>query len=83
MSAFKSVSPKDQKRFNLAKEKVVESQNLYIQAKLDEAQKYNGEKKYDMAIQIVQNALNLDPSNERAKELLAQYKASRRKAASE
>lgn len=86
MTAFKKVSPKDQKRFDLAKDKIVESQNLYIEATLDQAQKYNSEENYDLAIRGVQNALNLDPSNERAKELLAEYKAdeaARRKAGSE
>lgn len=75
INAFKGVIPEDEKRFNIAKDKIVESRDLYLEDKFSKAEAFKSNNDYTSAIETINSILNFDPNNEKAKTLLAQYEA--------
>jgi tetratricopeptide (TPR) repeat protein len=73
INAFQGVIPQDEKRFDLAKDKIAESRNLYIEELVGKAKSFESQKEYNSAIQSVKEILDFDPNNESAKTLLTQY----------
>ncbi|WP_156922742.1 hypothetical protein [Desulfitobacterium metallireducens] len=72
---FGYVNPQDEKRYNLAQAKIAESEELYVESKIESAKYYREHDNYVQAIKILKLILDDDPNNETAKSLITQYEA--------
>lgn len=72
-NSFRSVIPEDSKRFNLVKDKILESRRLYIDEQLEKARSSASNNDYPTASTCLNSVLAVDSSNENAKNLIAQF----------
>jgi len=75
VTSFKKVIVEDEKRFNLAKDKIAESIKLFSDGEFSQAKGLVDNKKYGEAVAHIGLVLSLDPNNETAKTLNTQYSA--------
>lgn len=75
ISSFECVVSQDEKRYNLAQDKIAESEELYVESKIERAKYYREHDNYDQTIKISKLILDDDPNNETAKSLITQYEA--------
>lgn len=74
-TAFKKVIPQDEKRFNLAKDKIAESSKLYIDGEFEQAKDSASKADYQKAIDSMSSILSIDANNVNAKTLQSQYQS--------
>lgn len=75
VSAFKGVIAQDEKRFNMASDKISESSKLYIEELFGKAKDFASKADYTSAISNIELILAFNPNNDAAKTLKTQYQA--------
>lgn len=73
LELFKKVSKRDNKRFNLAQDKIKECIKIYVNENLDKAKALAKDKKYKEAYSYLDKVLSIDKENIVAKNLKDQY----------
>lgn len=73
LSSFKSVIKEDSKNYKIATQKIVESKRLYDVAMINEAQHSASKQEYNLAMNFIENALDMDSTNKQLIDLLDKY----------